>query len=489
MSEKKQDAFIKQSHVLNEIFTDPEQLKLRPKFHLASPCGWINDPNGFSFFHDKVHLFFQYHPYSNKWGPMHWGHAVSEDLLHWDFRPPIMAPDTEADMDGCFSGTAIDDNGLHLIVYTGVIKDNTVQNQCLAYGNGLRYKKDPSNPVITAANIPFEIDRAHFRDPKIWKEDGVYYVAAVVKTQDKSGALLLFKSVDLSDWEFVSIIDRSDCKLGMMWECPDIFSLDGTDVIILSPQEMKENLEEGWHDGNNSVYMTGSLPRDTWKFQRQNVCQIDYGIDFYAPQTALLPDGRRVMVAWMHSWENFSTPDDYLWTGMMTLPRQLEIRNGVMYQKPVKEIEGLRASKASGSLVLETGAWKGAEGVKGRHFDLEVKLAGVSKACGRFFIRFACDKTHGTEIGVDFENQEIWFNRSQSGTRIDCGCFRKFRFEMPQDGVMNLRLICDINSAELFACDGRYVFTNVFYTPIEANEIAFASTPSISMEYDFHTLK
>lgn len=280
-----------QAECLEKIHSSDEEKSKRPLFHLASPCGWINDPNGLSFYKGQLHLFFQYHPYSNKWGPMHWGHAATKDLLTWKFLPVAMAPDSDADIDGCFSGTAMEDDGKHVIVYTGVIKGNTVQNQCVAIGDGLKYKKLEGNPVITSKNIPFEYDIAHFRDPKVWKEDDLYYVAAVIKTNDKSGALVIFKSKDLKEWNFVSVADRSECKLGMMWECPDFFTLDGTDVIVISPQEMKEDLEAGWHDGNNSVFMTGMMDRREWKFDRKTVCQIDYGIDFYAPETTALPDG------------------------------------------------------------------------------------------------------------------------------------------------------------------------------------------------------
>ena len=164
-----------QNECLKKIDSSLIEKSKRPHFHLASPCGWINDPNGLSFYKGQLHLFFQYHPYSNKWGPMHWGHAVTKDFLSWNFLPVALAPDTNADIDGCFSGTAMEDGDFHLIVYTGVVSDNAVQNQCIAIGDGVEYKKLENNPVITARNIPFEYDVAHFRDPKVWKENGTYY--------------------------------------------------------------------------------------------------------------------------------------------------------------------------------------------------------------------------------------------------------------------------------------------------------------------------
>lgn len=488
MSKLLDDANLIQKECLGRIDSTDELKSLRPRFHMASPCGWINDPNGLSFFNGRLHLFFQYHPYSNRWGPMHWGHAMSEDFLHWNFLPVAMAPDSEADTDGCFSGTAIEDDGKHVIVYTGVIEGNTIQNQSIAIGDGVEYKKFDGNPVITAANIPFEYDKAHFRDPKLWKENGLYYVAAVIKTDDGSGALLIFKSENLRNWEFVSVADRSSCRLGMMWECPDLFSLDGEDVIIISPQEMKEDLEQGWHDGNNSVSMIGKLDRSTWKFNRKIVKQIDFGIDFYAPETTLLPDGRRIMVGWMHRWEGFSTPDDYPWSGMMTLPRELKVKNGKLYQHPIKELDSMRCNPIKGKAVLESEKETTLEGVNGRFFDLELKMKDVGKNSGILDIKIACDDVHCCDLKIDFENLEISFDRSKSGTRKDCESFRRFRFELPVDGMFDLRMVCDISSAEVFVSDGEYAFTNVFYAPKDATEIRFVTSENLSFDYNFYTL-
>lgn len=489
MTEKLKEAFEKQKEVLERIESSPEQKDLRPEFHLASPCGWINDPNGFSYFKGMIHLFFQYHPYGNKWGPMHWGHAVSKDFMHWEFVMPALAPDCKLDADGCFSGTAIEDNGKHIIIYTGVIDGNRIQNQSLAIGDGETYEKIFSNPIITAKDIPFEIDRAHFRDPKIWKENGKFYVAAVVKTTDGSGAIVLFESEDLAKWDFLSVIDRSNRSLGMMWECPDVFSLDGTDVIIVSPQEMEEDLEKGWHKGNNSCCIIGKLSRETWKFERTSARQIDFGIDFYAPQTMFHPDGRRIMVAWMHNWENFSTPENYLWTGMMTFPRELSVKEGHLFQQPVKEIELLRKQSVKQKLKLESGKMNSANEIQGRHFDMIFRFEESSKIPSCLELSFAKGAEFETKLSFDFDACQITFDRSRSGTRTDCESVRKFRYEMPVDRKFDFRLLCDINSAELFVCNGRYAFTNVFYANPECDEISFSASDDCTAICEFYSLK
>lgn len=151
----------------------------RPAFHLSARVGWMNDPNGFSFYQGKYHLFYQYHPYDSHWGPMHWGHAISKDLLCWKYLPIALAPDFPYDKDGCFSGSAIElDDHYHLLMYTGVVKDSHSQNskreiqtQCIAIGNGINYEKYPGNPVLTETSLPQGSSQFDFRDPKLWRDD------------------------------------------------------------------------------------------------------------------------------------------------------------------------------------------------------------------------------------------------------------------------------------------------------------------------------
>ena len=148
----------------------------KPEFHLTTPVGWLNDPNGFSIYGGKAHLFYQFHPYSTEWGPMHWGHSTSDDFIRWEELPTALAPDSDYDAFGCFSGTAIENDGKHVLFYTGVVEEkladgtkNVIQNQCMAVGDGISYEKISGNPVVDGKIMPEECSRADFRDPKVWK--------------------------------------------------------------------------------------------------------------------------------------------------------------------------------------------------------------------------------------------------------------------------------------------------------------------------------
>lgn len=177
----------------------------KPEFHLTTPVGWLNDPNGFSIYGGKAHLFYQFHPYSTEWGPMHWGHSTSDDFIRWEELPTALAPDSDYDAFGCFSGTAIENDGKHVLFYTGVVEEkladgtkNVIQNQCMAVGDGISYEKISSNPVVDGKIMPEDCSRADFRDPKVWKDaDGRYYMLAGNRTYDGIPQVVLFSSDDM----------------------------------------------------------------------------------------------------------------------------------------------------------------------------------------------------------------------------------------------------------------------------------------------------
>ena len=291
----------------------------KPVFHVTPPVGWMNDPNGFSVFQGKIHLFYQYHPYSVVWGPMHWGHCISEDFVKWKELPAALAPDTDYDSLGCFSGSAIETKDGHVLVYTGVMEKEkqdgtkqTIQQQCIAAGDGIHYKKENNNPVIPAEMLPEGFSREDFRDPKIWKENETYYLVAGNKNEKQNGQVVLFASKDLSSWNYLSVLADNQGKYGKMWECPDFFPLGEKYVLIVSPQDMQADGME-FHNGNQSVAFIGEYDRQNYHLNEEQVISLDYGMDFYAPQTLETEDGRRIMIAWMQSWDMNIKPADQKW--------------------------------------------------------------------------------------------------------------------------------------------------------------------------------
>ena len=494
-----------------EKYILPEE---RPAFHLSSRVGWMNDPNGFSWYKGEYHLFYQYHPYDSHWGPMYWGHATSKDLLHWKYLPAALAPDAPYDRDGCFSGGAMAmKDGRHMLMYTGVVQEmsqsivtNMIQAQCVAFGDGENYVKYDGNPVITWEDLPEGCSKYDFRDPRIWQEEDGTYRAAIVSyslkkyrevphdrskdtsdgllastmihEEEEGGQVLLFRATDPLHWKFEKKLLVNDYRIGRMWECPDLFELDGKQVLLASAMDMlPDGLE--FHNGNGTFCMIGNYDPETGELVPEAEQSVDYGMDFYAEQTVLAPDGRRIMLAWMQNWDTCNLHTKSIpWFGQMTLPRELSVKNGRLYQWPIRELLSMRRDEVRYENVRIRNEEIELEGISGRLVDMELDLKVGEKdedgyySFHKFSIHFAeNDRFHS---GVSFRPAEstLKVNRKFSGSRR--AIIHQRRAEVkPKDGVLSLRIILDRFSAEVFVNGGEKVMTFTFYTDIRADRISF----------------
>lgn len=450
-------------------------IEQRPVFHFSVPVGWLNDPNGFSMYQGEYHLFYQYHPYGTYWGPMHWGHAKSRDFIRWEYLPAALAPDQEYDNFGVFSGGALEADGKQYLMYTGVeervLSDGSKQvrqTQCLAVGDGRDYEKASCNPVITADMLPEGSSKEDFRDPKIWKEDGRYYMAVASRHPDGSGQIALFSAEDPCHWTFQTVLDRSENRYGKMWECPDFFPLDGKQLLIVSPQDMDaEGLE--FHNGNNTICLVGTYDKAACEFQRLNVHSCDYGLDFYAAQTMETEDGRRVLIGWMKSWDNHMCPPGFAWSGMMTLPRELYLNGNRVCQRPVRELEQYRHGEVQYDSVVVEGELE-LDGITGRTVDLTVEVEdGEYEA---FEIQLAANASYHSSVIYHKKEQTVTFDRTYSGYCRDVISRRTMKVG-DRNGNIKMRILLDRYSCELFVNDGEQVMSSLIFTSQDGTGIRF----------------
>lgn len=457
--------------------------KQRPVFHVTPYIGWLNDPNGFSYYKGQFHLFYQYHPYSIEWGPMHWGHVVSDDLLHWKYLPCAMTVDAEYDKNGVFSGSATElPDGRQLLMYTGVseiqepgseLKKNC-QTQCLAIGDGLNYQKWKNNPVIDPSMMPEGTSKEDFRDPKIVpQEDGTYRCYVSTKASDGGGEILVYRSEDGFHWEYSNILTKNGNRVGKMWECPDFFTLDGKQVLFVSPMEIRMGQIEN-RIGYCSIAIVGTVNPETGKLDEEWMQPMDYGIDFYAHQTMTAPDGRQIMVAWMQNWETTSERgENFPWMGQMTVPRELWIEDGRIHQRPVRELDACRTNPVKLDKQIIGSEEIHFDGVEGRVLDLTLRIRPADEAGYHAFrLRFAEDESRKNYCEIKFrpDKCELSMNRLHSGScrALVHKCTAPVR---DQNGELTLRLILDRFSAEVFLNGGEQTMSMVYYTDIAATGI------------------
>lgn len=426
-----------------------------PKFHLATPAAWQNDPNGLIYFGDRYHAFYQHNPFSEVWGPMHWGHATSNDMVHWQHEPIALAPGDDGDKDGCFSGSAVDDNGVLSLIYTGHnvtptdSGDIVRQVQCLAISeDGIHFKKQ--GVVLTPPE-----GVSDFRDPKVWRENGSWWMVVGNRYNDL-GRVLLYRGDSLQDWHFDRVLACTDGKNGTkrsyMWECPDFYKCGDHHYLMFSPQGMDA---EGYDYRN--LDQSGIL-QGTWQpggdFSISgNFKELDHGHDFYAPQSFVAKDGRRIMMGWMDMWDSPMPSQNEGWAGCFTLPRELFERDGNLCQRPVGEMESLRQQEMAinyGTITAKQPLLDNADCVE---MELFWNLTD-SKA-----ERYGLQLGKGLQLYVDNQAQRLVLWHSYPEDKIDG--YRSIA--LPQGDQLHLRLFIDMSSLEVFVNDGDATLTSRIY--------------------------
>ncbi len=434
-----------------------------PGFHVAPPCGWMNDPNGFCYALGRYHVFYQFHPYSAVWGPMHWGHAVSDDLLHWEDLPVALAPSEDYDRDGCFSGSAIEYEGELFLIYTGhtYLKkfgdDELIREvQCLAvsHDGGISFEKlgvviEPPEGVM------------HFRDPKIWKAGDKFRVAVGGRTVDTDqGIVVLYESDDLRRWTKLGLIDKAEGGL-FMYECPDFFTLDdeGTGeklhVLLTSPMGLKPDGRRFNNPSVNSYKLMRPKAGGKCLYETvQDQVEADRGLDFYAAQTCPDKNGRRVMISWLNMWHvpYPSVPDG--WNSALTLPRYLSLKDGVISQEPVD----------LSPLYLNTAEYESIQA------ENEEKIISAGKSCLALSFKV---KSSAAQAGLRISGSiYLYFDRI-NGTltlqRLEGG--RSGARSLPvKDGETEIRVILDRCLLEVFYAGQS--MTAMFFDPGLKRELA-----------------
>jgi fructan beta-fructosidase len=457
------------------------QEQYRPQFHFSPEAHWMNDPNGLVYYNKEYHLFYQYYPDSTVWGPMHWGHAVSRDMIHWKHLPIAVYPDS---LGYIFSGSAVVDStntsgfGTDSIppmvtiftIHNPILEKSgsiRFQNQGVAYSidKGRTWTKYPGNPVLKNPG------KRDFRDPKMFWNAQMNKWELIMAVYDRVN---IYSSPNLKDWAFESEFGKGAGAHGGVWECPDLFPLkiEGTDI---TKWVMLVSINPGGpNKGSATQYFTGDF--DSHKFIPDdiNTKWLDWGRDDYAGVTwSNIPvsEGRKLFIGWMSNWNYASTVPTGVWRGAMTIPRELSLTadNGQYFltSKPVREFGDLRIAADTASL-------------KNLKFngEKEISTGIVQLMQSELFFGFNLTTARADTLGIILENNlkerlVIGYSTIKEQFYIDRQAAGNSGFSKEFAGIstapyiagatLKLHILVDAASVELFVDDGRMAMTTLVF--------------------------
>jgi len=429
----------------------------RPTYHFLPAANWMNDPNGVIQWKGRYHLFFQYNPDGAYHANMHWGHAVSDDLVHWEELPIAIAPTPNSpDQAGIWSGCMVDDGGIPTAIYTGVNDDYSRQVQCLAFGNEdlLRWTKHSGNPVLS--EIPAHCFQSRdFRDPFVWRADDGWYMTLSGHINGVGGAALLYRSDDLRDWQYLHPLFVGDsARHGYNFECVNFFPLGEKWVMIIS------SMFDG--GGATVLALVGRYKNQRFFPESETVYDAGYG---YAPLTHVDDQGRRLIWAWLREGRSVDQQRAAGWSGVQAIPRVLSLdERNRLCSEPVPELKALRGAHHHFS-GADLGA--GVLPISGLALDIEVEFdASQSETCGIELAR-SPDGREKVAITYDASSEALRVTRQYAGEvgELDSEA-QGLAHRLDAGENLRLRILLDGSVIEVIANDRARV-TSRFY-PSEA---------------------
>jgi fructan beta-fructosidase len=490
------------------VSTSSEEQMYRPNFHFTPKKGWMNDPNGMFYANGLYHLSYQHYPDGNKWGPMHWGHAVSKDLIKWEEQPIAIYPDNDKYI---FSGSSVVDtnntSGLGtgktapiVAIYTlhNMTKEKEnkidVEQQDIAYSNdnGFTWQKfEEGNPVIKNPGI------RDFRDPKMtWNETHKQWIL-VLAAQDRAQ---FYKSKDLKNWEYLSDFGKNIGAHGGVWECPDFF-----EIKVKGTNETKWVLIQslnpgGANGGSGTQYFIGDFDGKTFtldsnfakRVENEKAVWIDYGKDNYAGVTwnnVPSADGRRLFIGWMSNWDYAQDVPTSTWRSATTIAREIQlIKKGNKYSlvsNPVKEIN---------KYVSKTIKGKNLKG-KGMLSILEPGKIDLTQAIVNFNLKNLKQDTYSIMLsnaagesltfGLNNSDHYLFLDRSKAGKNDFSDKFASTITKAALEGSQKVgvfKIILDKTSIEIFYNNGEKVLTEIFFTNQPFTSLSVSSNEGIELK-------
>lgn len=463
------------------------QEKYRPQYHFTPPSGWMNDPNGMVFHAGEYHLFYQHNPDSTVWGPMHWGHAVSKDLVHWEHLPIALYPDS---LGTIFSGSAVLDknntSGLGtesnpplVAIYTyhnmemEKAGSDKFQTQGIAFSidSGRNWQKYERNPVLENPGIK------DFRDPKVsWHEASQKWIMALA-VKDR---ISFYSSSNLIDWQFESDFGTNKGAHGGVWECPDLFPLTfgGEEKWVL----LVSINPGGPNGGSATQYFIGDFDGKAFTTEQNQTLWLDYGTDNYAGVTWSNTAEKRIFMGWMSNWNYANIVPTETWRSAMTITRELslvDVKDKVRlksnpinaYQKELAEKEFSQKISRQDELIIKKD-FNRTEILFERKLEENQKIA----------IELFNENKESLLFTLDFEKSLAILDRSSIKNHSFSPDFKSVQTAPTYFSKENLKIEVykDASSVEIFINDGEWVMTSLYFSEQDLNQMKISSDLKVS---------
>lgn len=428
---------------LKELKDFVSQSSYLPSHHIYPPCGLLNDPNGLSYYEGEYHIFYQWYPYAPTHGMKHWAHVKGNDLRSFTWCEEGLIPDQPYETHGCYSGNAIEKDGLLYLFYTANYKTETgkIAKQALAVMDAQGHiEKYHRNPIIDGSPEGFS---GEIRDPFVFMKNDTYYMLLGAKSLDNKGYFLLYQSEDILHWKYQGILDV-DVDCGYMVECPAYLQVDGKDVLCYSPMG-KTPEDDRYQNRFSSLYVVGTLDIEKRKFLVEYVQEIDYGFDFYAPQMFYGKHKLPLMYGWFGCGEQPLYSDQDMWKHALTLPRTLQIKENRLYAYPPEEaIDAFPTYEVSTEHIV----------IPGRVFHLHLKISSLSD----YEIHIGEEDDYWS-LSYHKETAKFVLDRSHLQIPVDeeLGCKRSGTIDI--DGDIECDIFVDNSFVEIFVNKGQYSFS------------------------------
>ena len=459
---------------LNNFYSNNDNNIWRNKNHIEMPFGLVNDPNGLSYFNGKYHIFYQWNPFGCEHKTKHWALVKTTDFVNFTKPEIILKPEDWFDKNGCYSGGAYVKDDILKLFYTGNVKnekDERESYQCI-----VDYNKDGSfekrGPIIPKQPDGYT---AHFRDPMIFVNEGIYYMVLGVQRENLTGAALIYKSDDIEKWELVGELETDMKEFGYMWECPNIIKVnDDKYAFLFSPQGLEA---EEFKNQNiyQSGYVIGNLDFKVPQLKNHSEFkEIDMGFDFYAPQVFTYND-KNIMIGWVGMPDKdseYPSGENGGWMFPLTLPRVLEYKDNVLYQKPLKEVENLREKQIVSVKDLNINEYSLDLDTRNIEIDLELLLEESTFIDFKFIFRDEyINLTYNKENGVCIIDRN---NMKLGGKGI-----RKFKLNV--DKTLKLHMFIDNSVMEIYYQEGLETTTLMYFPKFDDFKIDIKSDNKVKM--------